>query len=163
VEWPGSTMDEATFVRRLLAQTNARLLLDLSNLHANARNHGYDAGTALRRFPLEHVAYAHLAGGIERHGVYHDTHAHPLLDAPLELLRSLSALRAGDGPRRVPGAMLERDACFPAPDELARELEGIRDALRSERESQELGMRRAQAQHLERARSAIDPAHRSSP
>ena len=52
VEWPDAEMDEAAFVSELLERTGALLLLDLSNLYANAHNHGYDALAALTRFPL---------------------------------------------------------------------------------------------------------------
>ena len=40
VEWPEAEMDEAAFVGELIERTGALLLLDLSNLYANAHNHG---------------------------------------------------------------------------------------------------------------------------
>ena len=63
VEWPDAEMDEAAFVGELIERTGALLLLDLSNLYANAHNHGYDALEALDRFPLERIAYVHVGGG----------------------------------------------------------------------------------------------------
>ncbi|MBW3609335.1 MAG: DUF692 domain-containing protein, partial [Actinobacteria bacterium] len=51
VQWPGAQMDEATFVSELVERTGAPVLLDLSNLYANALNHGYDALESLVRFP----------------------------------------------------------------------------------------------------------------
>src|SRR6185503_3054512 len=75
-EWPNAEMDDATFLGELLDQTNALLLLDLANVHANARNLSSDGARILDELPLDHVAYVHVAGGEEREGLYQDTHAH---------------------------------------------------------------------------------------
>lgn len=118
-EWPAAQMDEATFLARALTETDALLLLDLANLYANARNHGWDAQAFLDALPLERLAYAHVAGGVEKHGLFHDTHAHPVSAGALELLKALG--------RRVPsvGVLLERDDRFPSHAELDRELDAI--------------------------------------
>jgi uncharacterized protein (UPF0276 family) len=70
VEWPKAEMDEAAFVCELLKRAGAQLLLDLSNLYANAHNHDYDAVEALGRFPLHRIAYVHVGGGRFRDGIY---------------------------------------------------------------------------------------------
>jgi uncharacterized protein (UPF0276 family) len=124
VEWPGAEMDEATFVGELLQRTGALLLLDLSNLYANAHNHGYDALDALARFPLDRIAYVHVGGGTFRDGVYHDTHAHPVVPGVLELVEELFAIAD------APGVLLERDDDFPPEAELVAELGAIADAVR---------------------------------
>jgi uncharacterized protein len=125
VEWPGAEMDEATFVSELIARTGALLLLDLSNLYANAHNHGYDALESLTRFPLHRLAYVHVGGGTFRHGVYHDTHAHPVVPGVLALVEELYAVAD------VPGVLLERDDDFPPDAELEAELQAIADAARA--------------------------------
>jgi uncharacterized protein (UPF0276 family) len=124
VEWPGAEMDEATFVTELLARTGALLLLDLSNLYANAFNHGYDAVAALARFPLERIAYVHVGGGVHRDGMYHDTHADPVVPGVLALVEELFALTD------APGTLLERDDGFPPGDELLAEVRAIDDAAK---------------------------------
>jgi uncharacterized protein (UPF0276 family) len=124
VEWPGAEMDEATFVSELIARTGALLLLDLSNLYANGHNHGYDALESLTRFPLDRLAYVHVGGGTFRDGVYHDTHAHPVVPGVLALVEELYALVD------VPGVLLERDDDFPPEAELEAELQAIADAAR---------------------------------
>ena len=124
VEWPGAQMDEAQFVSELIARTGALLLLDLSNLYANAHNHGYDALESLTRFPLDRLAYVHVGGGTFRDGVYHDTHAHPVLPGVLALVEELYALVD------VPGVLLERDDDFPSEAQLTAELRAIADAAR---------------------------------
>ena len=119
VEWPGAEMDEAAFVSELIERTGALLLLDLSNLYANAFNHGYDAVAALARFPLERIAYVHVGGGVHRDGVYHDTHADPVVPGVLALVEELFALT------EAPGVLLERDDGFPPEDELLAEVQAI--------------------------------------
>jgi len=124
VQWPGAEMDEATFVRELIERTGALLLLDLSNLYANAHNHGYDALESLVRFPLDRIAYVHVGGGRFRDGVYHDTHADPVVPGVLHLVEELFALTD------APGVLLERDDDFPPEAELVAELRAIADAVR---------------------------------
>ena len=124
VEWPDGGMGEAEFLAELLERTDALLLLDVSNVHANARNHGLDPLAYLDTLPLHRLAYVHVGGGVERDGTYHDTHAHSVDRAALELLEELAARV------EIPGAMLERDDDFPPAEELAAELEAIRDAVR---------------------------------
>jgi hypothetical protein len=123
-EWPKAEMDEADFLTKALVRTDCLLLLDISNLYANARNHGFDALDFLDRIPLERLAYVHIGGGIERDGLYHDTHRHPVVPEALALLEELCA-RA-----EPPGILLERDDDFPPEEELASEL----DALAAARE-----------------------------
>jgi uncharacterized protein (UPF0276 family) len=124
VEWPDAEMDEATFVSELLERTGALLLLDLSNLFANAHNHGYDALEALTRFPLERIAYVHVGGGVFRDGVYHDTHADAVVPGVLAMVEELHALAD------APGVLLERDDAFPPQDQLLAELRAIDEAAR---------------------------------
>jgi uncharacterized protein (UPF0276 family) len=119
IEWPDNEMDEATFLTELLERTGALLLLDIENVYANARNHGWDALQYLRDIPLERIAYVHIAGGIERAGLYHDTHTHRVPQPVLELLEELCALTD------VPGVLLERDDRFPTEAELTAELKAI--------------------------------------
>ena len=126
VEWPESEIDEGDFVTELLERTGALLLLDVANLYANARNHGYDPVAMLDRLPLDRLAYVHVAGGSadDAAGLYHDSHAHPVPAPVLDLLDRLAARRP------VPGVMLERDSHFPPTLEIDDELDAISDAAR---------------------------------
>src|SRR6185436_12486953 len=90
-DWPDAEMDEATFLNEILDQTDAWLLLDLANVHANHRNLGGDVEAMLDRLPLDRVAYVHVAGGEERDGLYHDTHAHRTPPEVIELIASIAA------------------------------------------------------------------------
>lgn len=122
-EWPDAAFSEAELLAGMLSRTQALLLLDVANLHAHVLNHGTDADAVLACVPRERLAYVHVAGGVQRDGLYHDTHAHPLHAGPLALLERL-AERLGPVP-----VMLERDDRFPAEAELASELAAVATAL----------------------------------
>ncbi len=123
-EWPDPELDESAFLCELVERTDVFLLLDVANVYANARNHGFDPLAFIESLPLDRLAYVHVAGGVERDGLYHDTHTHGVPSAVLELLAALSARRS------VPGALLERDAHFPPTPVLEGELDAIAAAAR---------------------------------
>ncbi|MCP9990215.1 DUF692 domain-containing protein [Streptomyces albogriseolus] len=121
--WPGEEMTEGQFLYELADRTGVRLLIDVANLHTNHVNRGEDPAKALAELPLEALAYVHVAGGFERDGVWHDSHAHPVPRPVLDILTDLAS--------RVspPGVLLERDENFPPPAELERELGAVRGAV----------------------------------
>ncbi|MER7408279.1 DUF692 domain-containing protein [Streptomyces sp. NPDC000070] len=121
--WPGEEMTEGQFLYELADRTGVRLLIDVANLHTNHVNRAEDPAKALAELPLEAIAYVHVAGGFERDGVWHDSHAHPVPRPVLDILTDLAS--------RVspPGVLLERDENFPEPAELESELRAIRRAL----------------------------------
>ncbi|MFF4349708.1 DUF692 domain-containing protein [Streptomyces sp. NPDC001530] len=123
ISWPGEEMTEGQFLYDLVDRTGVRLLIDVANLHTNHVNRGEDPAKALAELPVEAIAYVHVAGGFERDGVWHDSHAHPVPRAVLDILADLAS--------RVspPGVLLERDENFPEPGELERELAAIQGTL----------------------------------
>ncbi|MFD9785488.1 DUF692 domain-containing protein [Streptomyces pratensis] len=125
ISWPGEELTEGQFLAELVERTGVRLLIDVANLHTNHVNRGEDPSTALDELPVEAIAYVHVAGGVEKDGVWHDTHAHPVTRPVLDVLKQL---RSRVDP---PGVLLERDDDFPPAEELAGELTAIRGALAS--------------------------------
>ena len=73
----------------------------------------------LDRLPLERVAYAHVAGGAEHGGFYHDTHTDAVPTAVLELVGALCARQ------RPPALLLERDGHYPPAADLRAELDAL--------------------------------------
>lgn len=123
ISWPGEELTEGQFLAELVERTGVRLLIDVANLHTNHVNRGEDPATALDELPVEAIAYVHVAGGVEKDGVWHDTHAHPVTAPVLDVLAELRSRVA------PPGVLLERDDAFPPAAELAGELEAIRATL----------------------------------
>jgi uncharacterized protein (UPF0276 family) len=126
---PPSETDEPSFVREVLSGGAAGLLLDLHNLLANARNHGFDPMGWLDAVPLGGVRYVHVAGGttvrdrLGRERVL-DDHLHA---APPEVAALLRAL--GERAPQPVTVVLERDGRFESVDRLLAELDGMRAAL----------------------------------
>ncbi|GDY62005.1 UPF0276 protein [Streptomyces avermitilis] len=123
ISWPGEEMTEGQFLYDLVERTGVRLLIDVANLHTNHVNRGEDPAKALDELPVEAIAYVHVAGGFERDGVWHDSHAHPVPQPVLDILADLASRTT------PPGVLLERDENFPEPGELERELGAIRKTL----------------------------------
>jgi uncharacterized protein (UPF0276 family) len=119
-DWPDDHYTEGDFLTELLDRTGALLLLDVANVYANAVNRGQDPAAELARFPLDRVAYVHVAGGVRHDGFYHDSHTAPVPAEVVELLGLLD--------RPVP-VMLERDGRYPPAAELAAELATIAAAV----------------------------------
>ncbi|MFC8693879.1 multinuclear nonheme iron-dependent oxidase [Streptomyces parvus] len=137
ITWPGEELTEGQFLAELVERTGVRLLIDVANLHTNHVNLGQDPAKALDELPVEAIAYVHVAGGVEKNGVWHDTHAHPVSEPVLEVL---AELRSRVDP---PGVLLERDDAFPPGAELAGELDAIRATLREAAPSTDAGPDRA--------------------
>ncbi|MEU6882383.1 DUF692 domain-containing protein [Streptomyces sp. NPDC046712] len=143
ISWPGEELTEGEFLAELVERTGVRLLIDVANLHTNHVNRGESPSKALAELPVEAIAYVHVAGGLERDGVWHDTHAHPVPEPVLDILSELASRIS------PPGVLLERDDRFPPAEELASELEAIR--------------RTVAGAAVARARSAADGAPADSP
>ncbi|MFF0392749.1 DUF692 domain-containing protein [Kitasatospora sp. NPDC004615] len=129
--WPGDELTEAQFLAELVERTGVHLLVDVANLHTNRVNLGIDPAAELDRLPLDALAYVHVAGGVERDGVWHDTHTHPVTAPVLDVL---AALCERTDP---PGVLLERDGAYPPPAELSAELDAIRRVHRTARDHRE--------------------------
>jgi len=129
IEPPGSSMDEAAWVRGIVAASGAPMLVDLHNLYANALNFGREPRELLLAMPLQRVTMVHLSGGRwlrPRQGASRllDDHLHDVPRAVYELLEALA--RAAPQPLTV---ILERDGNFPAFDSLLAQLALAREAL----------------------------------
>ncbi len=121
---PGREMSEAEFLTEVLERTDCGLLLDVTNLHANAVNHGYDSQAFLEQLPLERVVQLHFVGGHWHNGVLIDSHSQPTPPKVWALMEAVMA-RAP-----VKGVVLERDENLPPFEELLGELAQVRRIVR---------------------------------
>ncbi len=125
VALPGAEMGEGEFLARLTERTGCGLLLDVTNLHTNAVNHGFDPLEVLDRLPLDRVVQLHFAGGEWHGGRLVDSHARP---APPEVWALLEEVVAR---APVKGIILERDEDLPPFGELLDEVDRARSLMKA--------------------------------
>jgi len=83
---PQSTIDQTQFFKMLTEETNCGVLLDVTNVHTNSHNHGFDAKRFIDSMPLGHVVQVHLAGGFYTpEDALIDSHSMAIEPASLEL------------------------------------------------------------------------------
>jgi hypothetical protein len=132
-------MSELEFLRGVLEQSDARLLLDVNNVYVNAQNHGFDPYAFIAGLPLERVIEIHVAGHTKMDGgLLIDTHGAAVADPVLALLE-WTIERTGPVP-----VLLERDNLVPALPELLTEVR-VLSALRTR------ALARRQEQHAKSA------------
>ena len=130
IDPPGSTIDEADWISRIVTAAGCDLLLDVHNLYANATNFGFDPLRFLAEIPLARVHTLHIAGGrwiTSPDGgktYWLDDHMHAV-DEPVYALVTEVAARVGH-PLTV---ILERDGDYPPMPVLLDELARARAAL----------------------------------
>jgi uncharacterized protein (UPF0276 family) len=86
ITFSGQDMTEQRFLNELTRRTGCGLLLDVHNVYANARNHGFDAVAFLEELDLGPVVETHIAGGTEYAGMYTDSHSGPCPQPVWDLL-----------------------------------------------------------------------------
>jgi len=113
--FPEDEIPEYEFVAAVAARTGCRLLVDVNNIHVNARNHGIDPLAYLAAIPPAAVAEIHLAGHDASGPIVIDTHGAPVAPEVWALYRA-AIERFGPVP-----TLIEWDTDIPAFAVLARE------------------------------------------
>lgn len=114
---------ETEFLNRLCEAADCRLLLDVTNLYINSRNHDFDPVRWLREIDPANIVQLHVVGYSCHDGRWHDYHAEPIQDDLRQLIDQV--LNYAD----VRSILIERDGNFPDPSELVAELNLLREAL----------------------------------
>jgi uncharacterized protein len=115
LRFAGATLSEPDFMRALVEEADAGLLLDVNNVFVNAYNHGFDAFEYIERLPLQRVVQFHVAGHSQADGYLADTHSGEVIPAVWELL--LHAYRRG----ARAAVLVEWDADIPDFDTVHRQ------------------------------------------
>ena len=117
-------LSETTFLNQLCERADCGLLLDVTNLFINSRNHGYDALKWLHEIEPRRITQLHLVGYSRVGERYTDSHSQPIQEELIELAQAVVRYAP------VKAIILERDEDFPATHELELEiakLKRIRD------------------------------------
>jgi uncharacterized protein (UPF0276 family) len=108
-------MTESQFITAILEEADCGLLLDVSNILLNSKNHGFDPVEFLDAIPLNRVGQVHLAGFEKQGDILLDTHGRPVDDETWALYRRVLE-RIGPT-----SALVEWDAEIPSLDRLIQE------------------------------------------
>jgi uncharacterized protein (UPF0276 family) len=119
VRLPGE-LSEPAFLNELCARADCGLLLDVTNLYINSRNHGFDPWQWLCQIEAGRIRQLHIVGYSRQDGRYTDDHSQPVQEELLDLARAVV--------RRAPveAIILEWDTDFPAPATLSVEIAKLR-------------------------------------
>ena len=98
---------ETDFLNQLCERANCGLLLDVTNLFINSRNHRFDALQWLREIEPHHIKQLHIVGYSRAGDRYTDSHAAPIQEELIEL--ACTVVRHAP----VEAVILERDEEFP--------------------------------------------------
>lgn len=129
---PISEMDEITFLKAVLEESDCLLHLDINNIYVNSvnfdhtANHSTDhdpymtAHAFLQQIPKEKIVYAHIAGHLQvRPDLLVDTHGENIIDPVWALLDEAYRLFG------VFPTLLERDTNIPPLNVLLQEINKI--------------------------------------
>ena len=119
----GGAIEETDFLNRLCEQADCGLLLDVTNLFINSKNHGYDPVGWLKRLDASKIIQLHVVGYNLVDGVYHDHHCNPIQDDLMKLIQSV--LEFAD----VQAVTLERDDRLDNTEEIESELARLQRSL----------------------------------
>ncbi|MEM7603095.1 MAG: DUF692 family multinuclear iron-containing protein [Verrucomicrobiota bacterium] len=126
---PHSTLSEADFLRRVCEETDCTLLLDVTNVFNNSRNHDYDPIEFFDRLPMDRVSQMHLAGGHQLpDGRWEDSHSAPVMDEVWPLFDE--AVKRSVNLRNV---ILERDSKLKPFDSVMHDIRKAREIFYNHR------------------------------
>ena len=109
-------LSETEFLNELCAQAGCGLLLDVTNLLVNSRNHRFDPIQWLREINPANIRQLHIVGFSLHDGRYTDDHSQPIQPELLDLAGAVIAYAP------VAAIILERDCDFPSDVEMDTEI-----------------------------------------
>ena len=112
----GGEIEETDFLNRLCDGADCGLLLDVTNLFINSKNHAFDPLTWLHEIEPNRIVQLHVVGYSKQRDRYHDHHSAVIQDDLMELIAAV--LDYAD----VQAVTLERDERLDQVDEIVSEL-----------------------------------------
>lgn len=125
IDDPIKEMTDVEFLNRLSEENDTGMLLDITNVYCNARNHDFNPAEWISELNLERVVQLHFVGVMERGNWVIDNHSQTTQEPIWQLMQHV----AHKCPN-LKGALLERDGNFDVPiDELRNELKRAHSIL----------------------------------
>ena len=119
----GGAMSETEFLNRLCEQAKCGLLLDVTNLFINSKNHSYDPFAWFRELDRSLIKQLHVVGYSQSGGQYHDHHSAPIQEDLMELISAVVEYS------NVQFVTLERDDRLDQIGEIESELRRLEQVL----------------------------------
>lgn len=116
-------LSEPEFLNALCEEADCGLLLDVTNLLINSRNHHFDPLAWLDQLNIQHVRQLHVVGYTEQDDGWRDYHRAPISEDLFTLVGEV--VGRGD----VEAIIIERDHEFPPAEELEEELRRLSQLL----------------------------------
>jgi uncharacterized protein (UPF0276 family) len=116
------SLSETEFLNRVCEAADCGLLLDVTNLFVNSRNHDFDPYSWLHDIDSHRIAQLHVVGYEHSNARWHDTHREGIQSDLWELIHTTLEYAS------VQAAIIERDENFPKVDEFERELQLLKRA-----------------------------------
>ena len=116
-------LSETDFLNGLCEKADCGLLLDVTNLFINSRNHGFDPVKWLQELEPRRIVQLHIVGYSRAGERYTDSHAQAIQPELIELAHAV----ASHAP--VKAIILERDEDLPSPAELEKEIAKLEPIL----------------------------------
>ena len=116
-------LSETDFLNGLCERADCGLLLDVTNLFINSRNHGFDPVKWLQELEPRRIVQLHIVGYSRAGERYTDSHAQAIQPELIELAHAV----ASHAP--VKAIILERDEDLPSPAELEKEIAKLEPIL----------------------------------
>ncbi len=115
-------LTEPDFLNEICSRADCGLLLDVTNLFINSRNHDYDPLHWLKAVDPSRITQLHVVGYSQENGRYTDNHAMAVQKEIIELAQAVVNYS-----KSVKAVILERDAAFPGSEEMTRETTKLAD------------------------------------
>lgn len=112
---PGS-MSEPGFINQLCERAGCGLLLDVTNLYVNSRNHQYDIDQWLGDIDPQYIKQLHIVGFSHEADTWYDSHAENIQQELYDLTRKVIEYSG------VESIIIERDNNFPSVAQMQQEL-----------------------------------------
>jgi uncharacterized protein (UPF0276 family) len=109
-------LQEPEFLNEICSLADCGLLIDVTNLFINSRNHGYDPIRWLEKINPGSIVQLHVVGYSKENGRYTDNHSMAVQTEIIELAREVINYAPS-----IKAVILERDAAFPGSEEMIQE------------------------------------------
>lgn len=116
-------LSEPDFLNEVCDRADCGLLLDVTNLHINSRNHRFDPLGWLREIEPSRIRQLHIVGYSREGERFTDGHGEAIQPELIELARAVVEYAP------VQAIILERDTNFPGADAMADEVAKLRDLI----------------------------------